>query len=102
MKNKITEITHEEADDPYIEDLDRAHHALTLLLIFKERIECGMLIGGLQCHIKAGYVNGKVAGVVSCPLKTKKFEFEYDSLKSLSKKNLIIAEIKRLYWDFYP
>ena len=30
-----------------LEDIDRAHHALTFMLNFKENIECGMVIGGI-------------------------------------------------------
>ena len=39
---------------------------------------------------------------MTCPLSTRKFEFEFDCLPGLSKKHLIIAEVKRLYWDYIP
>ena len=42
-----------------------------------------MLIGGLQSHIVARYVNGQVNGTVSCQLSSKKFSFSFDPLKSL-------------------
>mmetsp|Transcript_13755 Transcript_13755/g.18773 ORF Transcript_13755/g.18773 Transcript_13755/m.18773 type:complete len:147 (+) Transcript_13755:315-755(+) len=84
------------------EDLDRAHYAMTLLLIYKELIETNITISGIPCHVKASYVNGNVCGYVTSALSTKKFEFEFEPMKSLQKKNLIIAEINRLYWDYFP
>lgn len=101
VEASIDSIKIEEAHEEG-EDLDRAHHALTLLLIYKERIETSITIGGVQCHIKASYLNGRICGNVSSALSAKKFDFEFDPLKSLHKKNLIIAEVKRLYWDYYP
>ena len=61
-----------------------------------------MLISGVHCQLKAGYINGKVVGEVTCTLSTRRFEFDFDPLSSLKKKNLIIAEVKRLYWDYFP
>ena len=85
------------------EDMDRAHHALTLLLIYKERMErVNICIGGVSCHVKAVYLNGRVVGEVSPAISNKKYEFEFEPLKSLHKKLLIIAEVKRLYWDYFP
>ena len=73
-----------------------------MMLVYKEKIESNFLIGGVPCHIKAGYINGKVAGEVTCSLSSRRFEFEFDPLSSLKRKALIIAEIKRLYWDYIP
>ena len=75
---------------------------MTLLLIYKERIESNMMISGVPCRVKASYVNGNVCGYVTSALSTKKFDFEFEPMKSLQKKNLIIAEINRLYWDYFP
>ena len=97
-EEEITQLYVEEA----FEDLDRAHHALTLMLTYKESMECSMVIGGMQSHVKANYVHGQVEGVVSCMRSSRKFEFEFDPLKGLFRKNLIIAEVKRLYWDYIP
>lgn len=97
---QLGEIPQEAEEDD--EDLDRAHYAMTLLLIYKERIETNMMISGVPCRVKASYVNGNVCGYVTSALSTKKFEFEFEPMKSLQKKNLIIAEINRLYWDYFP
>ena len=97
---QLGEIPQQAEEDD--EDLDRAHYAMTLLLIYKERIETNMMISGVPCRVKASYVNGNVCGYVTSALSTKKFEFEFEPMKSLQKKNLIIAEINRLYWDYYP
>ena len=93
-----TPLAHEEE----AEDLDRAHFAMTLLLIYKERIETNMMISGVPCRVKASYVNGNVCGYITSSLSTKKYDFEFEPMKSLQKKNLIIAEINRLYWDYFP
>ena len=61
-----------------------------------------MLIGGRVCYVKANYLNGKISGHINEGLSAKKHEFEFPPLKVLAKKYLIIAEIKRLYFDFFP
>ena len=35
-------------------------------------------------------------------MSSKKYEFEFAPLKSLQKKQLIIAEMNRLYWEYFP
>jgi len=85
-----------------VPDRDRARLAMTLLLTHREECNISRVIGGLSCHVRASYVNGNVSGSVSCPLTDKKHEFDFAPLKSLRKKNLIIAEVNRLYWDYFP
>lgn len=43
-----------------------------------------------------------VTGRITSALSNKKYDFEFEPLKSLLKKNLIIAEVNRLYFDYYP
>ena len=81
---------------------NRAQVVMTMLLMHKEKIETQYTIGGRVCFIKASYVNGNVQGSVSPDFSSKKFEFEFTPLKSLQKKQLIIAEMNRLYWEYFP
>lgn len=61
------------------------------------------MIGGVHCHISAKYyLHGQVSGHVSSALNSKKYHFQFERLKSLQKKDIIIAEVQRLYWDYYP
>lgn len=80
---------------------DRAHQVMSLLLIYKETVDTQLLISGVVCQIKASYVNGMVYGTVCSALSSKKHEFEFEPMRCLQKKSLIIAEIKRLYWEYF-
>lgn len=60
------------------------------------------MIGGRLCNVKASYVNGMVSGWVGTDLSSQKHVFEFEPLKSLRKKPLIIAEVYRLYWEYFP
>ena len=71
---------------------------MALLLVYKEQIETQIMIGGLNCFVKASYVNGKVCGWLNSQQSTRKYEFEFQPMKALRKKLLIVAEIKRLYF----
>ena len=75
---------------------------MTMLLMHKEKMETQYTIGGRVCWVKASYVNGNVQGYVCSNLSSKKYEFEFAPLKSLQKKQLIIAEMNRLYWEYFP
>ncbi len=55
-----------------------------------------------MCNVTASYVNGKVQGKLSSALSSKMHEFEFEPMRSMQKKSLIIAEVKRLYWDYFP
>ena len=68
----------------------------------KEKMEAQYIIGGRNCFIKASYLNGNVSGYVSTSFSSKKYEFEFVPLKSLQKKQLIVAEMNRLYWEYFP
>lgn len=81
---------------------NRAQLAMIMLLCYKEEIRTPIVIGGRLCAINCHYVNGLVNGWVSTTLSNRKFCFDFQPLKSLKKKQLIIAEAKRLYFDYYP
>ena len=61
-----------------------------------------MVISGLVCFIKASYLNGKVDGYINSEHSTKWHKFNFTPLEKLQRKQLVIAEVKRLYWDYFP
>ena len=61
-----------------------------------------MMIGGIMCNIQASYCNGLVTGYCSSSLSTKKHSFEFEPMSHMKKKQLIIAEVNRLYWEYFP
>ena len=75
---------------------------MSMLLIYKEQIETSIMISGLMCYVKANYVNGCVDGFINSSHSTKLHRFNFLPLKKLNRKPLIIAEIKRLYWEYFP
>jgi len=95
-------LEQEDLEDSEEIEEDRAHHVMSLLLIYKETVDTQLLISGVVCQIKASYVNGMVYGTVCSALSSKKHEFEFEPMRCLQKKSLIIAEIKRLYWEYFP
>ena len=75
---------------------------MTMLLFFKEQIDTQIMIGGIMCNVQASYINGMVTGFANSEISNKKHTFEFAPLNFLKKKLLIIAEIKRLYWEYFP
>jgi hypothetical protein len=75
---------------------------MSQLLCFKETCHTQIAISGVMCQVNASYVNGMVQGKVCSSLSSKPHEFEFEPMRFLQKKSLIIAEVKRLYWEYFP
>ena len=59
-----------------------------------------MDISGQTCYVNASYINGKIEGEVSHFFSGRKMNFQFEPLKSLSKKQMLFLELKRLYLEY--
>ena len=75
---------------------------MSMMLVYKEQIDSAINIGGFQCFVKASYVNSRVSGFVTSEHSNRKYEFDFEPMKSLQRKRLVVAEVNRLYWDYFP